>query len=172
MLKAIMNEKYILDLKSLVELSSSLIYMGDYDKMTCLLDNSFSKNDYEYSKILYNNLCSDKFTNNKIFFNSDLKLTNSFNKMLFVVQDKEVLLKNISNKGYNVNQGPQQWRGQINSINSFLNYLDVDYRKSLHNHSILHYSKGNLDNGWKDETLTKNHFSFRNIHENLGNVKW
>jgi hypothetical protein len=82
------------------------------------------------------------------------------------------LLKNISDKGYTVTQGPQAWRGQINSINNFLNYLDVDYRKSLYNHSILHYSKGNLDNSWKDETLTKKHFSFRNIHQNLGNVRW
>jgi hypothetical protein len=92
--------------------------------------------------------------------------------LLFVVQDKETLLKNISDKGYNVSQGYKQWRGQINSINSFLNYLDVDYRNSLYNHSKLHYSKGNLDNSWKDETLTRKHFSFRNIHQNMGNVRW
>jgi hypothetical protein len=56
-------------------------------------------------------------------------------------------------------------------MNSFLNYLDTDYRKSLLNHSILHYSKGNLDNSFKDETLTKEHFTFRNINQILGNVK-
>jgi hypothetical protein len=172
LLKNIMDENYILDLKSLVEFSSSLLYVSDYEKMTCLLDSSFNKNYYEYSKIIYNTICPDKFTNNKIFINNDVKLTNPFNKILFVVQDKETLLKNISNKGYVVNQGPQYWRGQINSINSFLNHLDVDYRKSLYNHSTLHYSKGNLDNSWKDETLTKKHFTFRNIHHNLGNIKW
>ena len=137
-----MSEKYILDLKNLVELSSSLIYVGNYEKMICLLDNSYNKNYYEYSKIMYNTICSDKFTNKNIFFNDNVKLTNPFNKLLFVVKDKETLLKNISDKGYNVNQGSQQWRGQINSINSFLNYLDVDYRESLYNHSKLHYSKG------------------------------
>jgi hypothetical protein len=89
-----------------------------------------------------------------------------------VVKDKETLLKNISDKGYNINQGSQQWRGQINSINSFLNYLDTDYRKSLYNHSKLHYTKGNIDKSWNDEILTKEHFSFRNIHQNMGNVKW
>lgn len=57
-------------------------------------------------------------------------------------------------------------------MNSFLNYLDNDYRKSLYNHSILHYSKSNLDNSWKDETLTKKHFTFRNINQILGNIKW
>ena len=167
-----MDEKYTLDIKDLVEFSYNLIYLSNYEKMTCLLDHSFTKNYYEYSKILYNILCSDKFASNKIIFNKDVELTNPFNRLLFVVQDKEALLKNISDKGYTVNQGYKQWRGQINSINSFLNYLDVDYRNSLYNHSMLHYSNGNLDKNWKDETLTKKHFTFRNIHQNLGNIKW
>jgi len=167
-----MNDKYILDLKDLVEFSYSLMYIGNYEKMTNLLDNSFNKNYYEYSKIIYNTLCSDKFTNKKIIFNNDVELTNPFNRTLFVVQDIDILLKNILDKGYTISQGPKPWRGQINSINSFLNYLDVDYRSSLYNHSMLHYSKGNIDNSWKDETLTKEHFSFRNIHQNMGNIKW
>jgi hypothetical protein len=53
-----------------------------------------------------------------------------------------------------------------------LNYLDIDYRNSLYNHSELHYSKGNIDSSWKDEILTRKHFSFRNIHQNIGNIKW
>lgn len=171
-LKDIINEKYKLDLKDLVEFSYNLTYISNYEKMAYLLDNSFNKNYYEYSKIIYNNICPNKFTNNKIVFNSNVKLTNPFNRMLFVAQDKETLLKNISDKGYTISQGPQQWRGQINSINSFLNALDVNYRSSLYNHSKLHYSKGNLDSSWKDETLTKEHFTFRNIHQNIGNVKW
>ena len=140
--------------------------------MTNLLDTSINKNYYEYSKILYNDICPNKFINLKNIINKDVELTNPFDKLLFVVQDKEALLKNISDKGYNINQRPQQWRGQINSMNSFLNYLDIDYRKSLYNHSKLHYSKGNLDNSWKDETLTKKHFTFRNINQILGNIKW
>jgi hypothetical protein len=167
-----MYEKHLLDLKDLVEFSNSLTYVGNYEKMTCLLDNSFNKNYYEYTKIIYDSICPDKFMDKKILFNNDVELTNPFNRILFVVHDKQALLKNISDKGYTVTQGPQAWRGQINSINSFLNYLDTDYRKSLYNHSIIHYSKGNLDKSWKDETLTKKHFSFRNIHQNLGNVRW
>src|SRR5580700_10509048 len=102
-----MHEKYFLDLKDLVEFSQSLIYVSDYEKMTCLLDHSFNKNYYEYSKIIYNTLCSDKFTNKKILFNNDVELTNPFNKLLFVVKDKETLLKNILDKGYTISQGPK-----------------------------------------------------------------
>jgi hypothetical protein len=74
--------------------------------MTNLLDNSFSKNYYEYTKILYNTLCPNKFTDNKIIFNKDVELTDPFNRILFVVHDKKALLKNISDKGYTVTQGP------------------------------------------------------------------
>ena len=62
--------------------------------MTCLLENSFNKNYYEYSKIIYNNLCSNKFTDKRIIFNSDIQLTSPFNRLLFVVHDKQALLKN------------------------------------------------------------------------------
>lgn len=76
--------------------------------MTNLLDTSFNKNYYEYSKIIYETICPNKFDNNKIYLNKNVELTNPFNKLLFVVKDKEALLKNISNKGYIINQGPQQ----------------------------------------------------------------
>jgi hypothetical protein len=102
-----MNKKYILNLKDLVEFSNSLIYIANYEKITCLLDNSFNKNYYEYSKIIYNNICYDKFIDKKIIFNNDIELTNPFNRILFVVHDKQALLKNISDKGYTVTQGPQ-----------------------------------------------------------------
>ena len=75
--------------------------------MTNLLDTSINKNYYEYSKILYNDICPNKFINLKNIINKDVELTNPFNKLLFVVQDKEALLKNISDKGYIINQGPQ-----------------------------------------------------------------
>ena len=155
-----------------MEFSNNLIYVSNYENMTNLLDTSFNKDCYEYSKIIYNNICSDKLNNKNFIFNDDILLTNPFNKLLFVVQDKESLIKSISDKGYTISQGSKQWRGQINSINSFLNYLDTDYRKSLYNHSKLHYSKGNLDSSWKDDILTKEHFTFRNIHQNLGNIRW
>jgi hypothetical protein len=103
-----MNENYRLDLKDLIELSSSLIYVSNYEKMTSLLDTSFNKDYYEYSKIIYNTICPDKFTNKKIIFNKDVELTNPFNKLLFVVQDKESLIKSISDKGYTISQGSKQ----------------------------------------------------------------
>jgi len=56
--------------------------------MAYLLDNSFNKDYYEYSKIIYNDICPNKFINLKNIINKDVELTNPFNKLLFVVQDK------------------------------------------------------------------------------------
>jgi hypothetical protein len=103
-----MNDNYIPNLKNLVEFSSSLIYLSDYENMTNLLDTSFNKNYFEYSKIIYNTLCPNKFINNKIYLNDDVSLTNPFNNLLFVVQDKEALIKSISDKGYTISQGSKQ----------------------------------------------------------------
>jgi hypothetical protein len=76
--------------------------------MTNLLDTSFNKDYYEYSKIIYINISPNKFTDNKIFLNDDVNLTNPFNKLLFVVKDKETLIKSISDKGYTISQGSKQ----------------------------------------------------------------
>jgi len=59
-----------------------------------------------------------------------------------------------------------------NLLDTSINKNYYEYSKILYNHSKLHYSKGNLDNSWKDETLTKKHFTFRNINQILGNIKW
>ena len=100
-----MDEKYVLDLKDLVEFTYNLIYLSNYEKMSCLLDYSFNKNYYDYSKIIYNNLCPNKFIENKILLNDDVNLTNPFDRMLFIVKDKETLLRNILDKGYIVDEG-------------------------------------------------------------------
>jgi hypothetical protein len=76
--------------------------------MANILDNSFNKNYYEYSKIIYETICPNKFIYNKIYLNDDVKLTNPFNKLLFVVEDKETLIKSISDKGYTISQGSKQ----------------------------------------------------------------
>jgi hypothetical protein len=103
-----MSEKYVLDLKDLVEFSYNLIYVSDLLKISDLLDSSFNKNYYQYSKIIYNNICPNNFINKKIILNNDIESTNPFNRILFVVKDKEALLKNISDKGYNITQGSKQ----------------------------------------------------------------
>lgn len=59
-----------------------------------------------------------------------------FNTLLFILSDLKELKKSVIAKGFNFNEGPQSWRGQINSINSLLNTIDMDYRYNLYLHNF------------------------------------
>jgi hypothetical protein len=45
----------------------------------------------------------------------------------------------------------------------------MDFRSSLYNHSLYHVKKGTVSHRF---ALDKSKFSFRNVHMNLGNVRW
>jgi hypothetical protein len=54
-------------------------------------------------------------------------------------------------------------------MTSFLSTIDVDYRDSLYNHYSYH--KNNLHSEYRSN-LERKHFSFLNIHNNIGNVRF
>ena len=93
---------------------------------------------------------------------------NIINGCCFVVRDMENFIEPVKNKGYNINAGPQAYRGRVNSINNFLSILDMEYRKSLYNHNNYHTLRVNVYIGLK---LSKDKFSFNNIHMNIGGVR-
>ena len=68
-----------------------------------------------------------------------------------------------------ISEGPQKWRGQINSMQSFLTLLDSDFRNSLLDQALYHKNNGEL--GFYFELHNKSYF-FKNVHMNLGNMKW
>ena len=103
---------------------------------------------------------------NNIEGDNSIKVINS---CLFVVKDLDLFIKNLTDKGLSVNCGPQPLRGQFNSINNFLTCLDMDFIKCLYNHNGYHVRAGNID---KKYYLSKDKFSFKNIHMRLGSVHY
>lgn len=108
--------------------------------------------------------------------NKELKVNNDFeesisimNSTIFLVSNLDNFVRELRDLDYSVNEGPQSLRGQVNSINALLNNFDYDYRRSLLNHNMYHVKRGVVDNRY---LLNKSHFSFKNIHMNIGNVKW
>lgn len=98
----------------------------------------------------------------------NIKPLSIINGCLFVVEDIKKFVESIRKYNYNINTGPQALRGQVNSINNSLSILDWEYRKSLYNHNSYHVIKGNLYSGHK---LSRDKFSFNNIHMNIGGVR-
>ena len=54
-------------------------------------------------------------------------------------------------------------------MNHFLNNLDIDYRDSLYNHLDYHTYHGTVQ---FQERLPRKAFSFKNIHNLIGNIRF
>jgi len=97
------------------------------------------------------------------YYNIDLYLLRD---CLFVVKDLTSILHTLRSLGFQVTKGPENLRQRLNSMSSFLSCIDDDYRQNLYKYQI------NDNNISIDYKLPRSKFSFKNIHMNLGNVKY
>jgi hypothetical protein len=136
--------------------------------MSCLIDLAYKKAYYDFTDEILSRLSVYPTILNKL--SDDQVSFNIIDNCVFVVADLESFIETIiKNKNYVVNQGPESLRGQVNSMNSFLNYCDLDFRNSLYNHYNHHMAKGCV---YPNHNLDKSSFSFRNIHmRGTGNVR-
>ena len=143
---------------------------SDTNELVNLLTLGFNK---EY-KAYFNHLL--KSLNREIILDDNPNLEhvkdddklNITNTSIYMVNDINCFVKTL-NKNFSVNEGPQKWRGQINSMNGILSTMDIDYRNSLYNHNNFHVRNNTIHRNY---SLPRSSFSFRNIHMNIGNVRW
>lgn len=155
------------DWESTFRFINKLTYLCDYNLMFKLIDLALKKDYKNFAMEIFKSL-----DNYEKLFNSlnDIEVEKSFNIIngcLFVVKDLNLFIDNLRAKGLLVNCGPQAQRGQVNSITNFLTCIDQDFRKVLYNHNNYHVSTGNIDRKY---LLTRDKFSFKNIHLNIGRV--
>ena len=154
----------ISNINILIELLNHIMFVGKIDDICYVLEKSVLKEFDMLTRFVFNGY---NISENLVKYKED----NILNSSLYVVKDLNLLIDSIQKKGYDVNEGPQKWRGQINSISSFLNILDLDYRESLFNHYQYHRSIGVLDPKTYSPLKAKS-FSFNTVHQNMGNVRW
>lgn len=141
---------------------------NDYNEMANFLYTAHIKNYDKFVQLILPSEYEDLKDRLAEPLSQDINIINS---LLFVVNDINKFISTINEtKILSVNEGSQKWRGQVNSMNSLLATLDNDYRNSLYNHNRYHV-RYNTNLGYKHE-LDRSKFSFRNIHMNLGNVRW
>ena len=158
--------KDLYDAKYWLNFTTKLMYIDNTEVMSNIIKLGVNKNFLSYINLIYKDtpLPQDNFGN---LSQPEFSVLDS---TLFVVEDLEYLIKRVEDKGFIINQGPQKWRGQLNSMNSFHGVLDMDYRESLYNH--YDYHRDNLNASLYTCNLGRKHFSFSNIHKNIGNVRW
>jgi len=150
---------------SLFDVTNNLSHISS-DTAT-LIDLAVKRDYLGFLNVIYNNTFNDMFK--QIIHDDPLGKVSIVNSCLFVVNDLNKFLGDIRKKGYSINGGPQRCRSEINSLKSFLSSLDIDFRESLYNHNNYHVDKGTIR---ESEWLPKEKFSYRNIHMNIGNVRW
>jgi DNA-dependent RNA polymerase len=144
---------------------------GDCDKMSYLIDLACRRLYLDFINNVLHDFDSYNLFDGKLntICKYDTKDHNILKGCIFVVRDIHSLINSLVDKGYSINQGIQKYRGQINSANSLLNCIDIDFRDSLYNHNKYHIDMGTRP---KDSYLTRDKFSFKRIHMGLGNVRW
>nr|YP_009568460.1 hypothetical protein [Drechslerella brochopaga]QBL02541.1 hypothetical protein [Drechslerella brochopaga] len=98
-----------------------------------------------------------------------IKTYNLLPKFIFIVSDLDTFINNIKNHvDVDVNEGPQSNRGKISYLGNRLYRLDEDFRHSMYKHGkyLFNYTNNNKYD------LPFGCFTFKNIHINLGAVKW
>ena len=92
-----------------------------------------------------------------------------FNGSLFLVKDLKGFINNIREKAYNINAGPKTDRAHINLLSNSISQLDYEYRNSLYYHNAYHTSE---DSKFSSFRLTRDKFSYINIHNNILGKRW
>ena len=157
--------KYKLLYLYLISMIKKLIYIGDYSEMSKLINLLYNNNYNETLKII---LCTETILWDEIEnIDEHEQIDKIFYNCIFMVKNLNRFKDNIKSNGFEINEGPKRFRGQVNNINSFLSTLDMDYRNNLYEH--YHYHTVDKKLGY---TLDRSKFSFRNIHMNKGNIRW
>src|SRR6202035_3835705 len=88
------------------------------------------------------------------------------NYCVFLVEDVNVLVKNLKDRGVVINMGPQSTRGYVNSMDVMLSYFDISFREYLCSNFKDEY------NIYGDSPILRKKFSYKNVHMNLGKVRY
>jgi len=182
------QELYFRTQRSINEQGWDNFYMMMFDiikRLTIIreLDMLVSFLDYIVNKKYFDficELCPEYRNDSKISSLKEPKNYYLLKDCLFMVRDLDSLLKLTGSKytivksnkklpKYIFSKGNTKLRAQPNSINGFLNSFDEDYRNNLYSHHLHQIRLGLIP--YQCE-LPRSKFTFRNIHMNLGNVRF
>lgn len=151
--------------------------------ITLDIDNISSLTDYSVKKDFYNvilqmlkpsvkDLTRYKIIFDKLKISLDDRVVDNYNlleRFVFIVEDLDNFKSKLKEKNYVVNGGPQPWRAQSDSLMNKISIIDNHFRDSLDRHNKYHSFNGNIE---PSQLIPVSRFSYRNIHQNLGNVRY
>lgn len=160
-------------------------FVMDLDIMTDLFVLAYEKNTLDYMKLLWN---SEDFLISKKGWVYDKNIhqyskANMLNNRVFVVKNVDLFTEKIKakikNKGYTLSGPPKPLRHLQHTLDSYLSFIDLDFKFSLINHLQYHIKYTNLLERLEDSETIKNNLSnltldvdFSKKIEELNARKW
>lgn len=159
--------------KSLVSSNTRPVIL-DIDKICDLTEYSINKDFYNVILQTLQPTTKDLIDNKVIFdkLKDNVEIDDNYNlldRFVFMVESLEGFISKLKEKNFVVNGGPQSLRAQSDSLMNKISVIDNHFRDSLDRHNKYHYSVGNIG---ADKLIPPSRFSYRNIHQNLGNVRY
>lgn len=164
----IVNSYYPITSTDVLKLIIRLVIHTDTSSMSQLVDLALKKDHVVFAQQVLGSLDNYHIIDKVFSLDKNIEPISIINGCAFIVKDLEKFILCVRDSNYNLNAGPQALRGQVNSINSSLSILDMEYRKSLYNHNNYHSNIGYFAGPPK---INRDIFSFNNIHMNLGGVR-
>jgi hypothetical protein len=96
-----------IDFKSVVEFVNHLFHINDNNNLSLLLDLAYNKKYYDFCNLFYSPLYNKNFNPSLIHYDSSIPI-NLLDNMIFIIDNKELFINSVRERGYNVSEGPQQ----------------------------------------------------------------
>lgn len=94
-------------------------------------------------------------------------------RFIFIVSDLKDFTDQVKTIDGEVNLGPQKERGSGSYLSDTLSNIDRGFRNSMFNHNRVYIDNMVHDRDTRYKSyLPKSCFSFKNIHMNMGNVRF
>jgi len=147
----------------------------NYEEMTELIKLLMANNPYGVITNLNINISKDLDNDISILDNLNIDyIYNNLMRFVFIVSDLKDFTDQVKKTlDHEVNLGPQKERGSASYLSYTLSNIDRGFRNSMFNHNRAYIDHMVHDRDIRDKSyLGKSCFSFKNIHMNMGNVRF
>ena len=97
--------RHLINLVDLVNMVKSLSHLNNYNNLTMLLYSAFKTDYAKFCNLFYSPLHNHIFNSDIVYQDNPIQI-NIINNMIFLIENKELFIDSIREKGYNVNEGP------------------------------------------------------------------
>jgi hypothetical protein len=160
------NKQFLANYQIIINIILRLTYLLSTDKIVEVIDCAY-KHDFYKMLNIFEIGAGESFKEITGLELKQIEEANILHRMIFVTTDLTKFIDMIKSKGYTINGGPQARRAEVNEMEAILTTLDAEFREAFYYNYMYNVSLKTVQH-----VLSRKHFSFKNIHMKLGELKY